>query len=624
MFFPIGSENYVEFPHACIRGCANNDRHFKLETGRNSPTGSGSLVIDCDDKDVTHHLHETMLRAMKDSKDREIYLPRSRNRSQSLSEAQRHNQNFPPKSLPRAVERNRTISEPPDKPDQVTPEPGLPHIRPKSMRYVPYSTSPNIKSPISPVGSMSTGISSDGTGSSNSINDPYLINGDHDFVNYNNQPDVIPEESSGEISIEFNPKQDNGNNNSVNQTLPRTGPTHQNKYNHQKQASLTEFHMDDYMDMSIGSTNSPSYPGPPLPRRNNDSLSSSRSVSKQSSITSPHSGLPPPSQLTQVAPSSSYGSEGEYHIMRPSHSSPQMSPPDQALYFDMDRLNISNTDQLITSTPLKSTSTTTLVHTDSAEHTSSPSPVTKTPPISIRSPAGDGACSLTPSTVLTPPDGDQVDNVARVGKHRVPSGDGGYVVMSPGVSHNMNIAEEHEHTSLAILEESLGGHWRSSPRHVSPSLLKDRSRTDSKRNSSCYDDSEAHWEAWRYEDPPMGPDDNYALVYYPGSGRNVSSSRPTPHPRLSPSSSSSAMSGTPSSDSNFHDRLHQFSSYIRDDDDDTRVTSRPPAIKKSLTSTTPRHIPSNNSSRSNISPFGKTPPSLLAGSPTVNICSNTL
>merc|ERR1711976_203699 len=105
-----------EFPHACIRCCAYNDRHFKLETGRNSPTGSGSLVIDCDDKDVTHHLHETMLRAMKDSKDREIYLPRSRNRSQSLSEAQRHNQNFPPKSLPRAVERNRTISEPPDKP----------------------------------------------------------------------------------------------------------------------------------------------------------------------------------------------------------------------------------------------------------------------------------------------------------------------------------------------------------------------------------------------------------------------------------------------------------------------------------------------------------------------------
>lgn len=153
MFFPIGSETYVEFPHACIRAVANNDRHFKLETGRNSPTGSGSLVIDCEDKNVTHHLHETMLRAMQNSKNKQMYLPqRTRNRSQSLSEAQRHNQNFPPKtSLPRNVERNRTISEPPDKPDQVTPEPGLPPRRPYSMRYGSYSTSPNIKSPISPV-----------------------------------------------------------------------------------------------------------------------------------------------------------------------------------------------------------------------------------------------------------------------------------------------------------------------------------------------------------------------------------------------------------------------------------------------------------------------------------------
>ena len=137
--------------------------------------------------------------------------------------------------------------------------------------------------------------------------------------------------------------------------------------------------------------------------------------------------------------------------------------------------------------------------------------------------------------------------------------------------------------------------------------------------------------------------DNYAMIYYPGS-RNPQGSgpRPTPHSRLSPSSSSSAMSGTPSSDSrftDFHDRLHQFSSFIRDDDDDVAsgasggrpVTSRPPPVtpgsasgRKSLCTTTPKHIPStssNNSSRSNISPFGKTPPSLLAGSPTVSLTS---
>ena len=194
--------------------------------------------------------------------------------------------------------------------------------------------------------------------------------------------------------------------------------------------------------------------------------------------------------------------------------------------------------------------------------------------------------------------------------------------MSPGVSHNMSeglgMVHEDSHCSLAVLEESLGGQWRSSPRHASPSFTKERSRPDSKRNSSCYDDSEAHWDSWRYvDDPGTGPDDNYAMVYYPGR----SASRPTPHSRLSPSSSSSAMSGTPSRDSDFHDRLTQISSYIRDDDDD-RLATRPPAAnnRRSLTATTPRHIPpsSSNSSRSNISPFGKTPPSLLAGSPTVS------
>ena len=108
------------------------------------------------------------------------------------------------------------------------------------------------------------------------------------------------------------------------------------------------------------------------------------------------------------------------------------------------------------------------------------------------------------------------------------------------------------------------------------------------------------------------------------SGRNIPGSRIAnqTHTRLSPSSSSSAMSGTPSSDSNFHDRLHQFSSYIRDDDDVASSASRPPTSfsRKNLSATTPRHIPSsNNSSRSNISPFGKTPPSILAGSPTVKL-----
>ena len=64
---------------------------------------------------------------------------------------------------------------------------------------------------------------------------------------------------------------------------------------------------------------------------------------------------------------------------------------------------------------------------------------------SRRSPRGSDA----PCTVLTPPEADEVDGA----KVRVPSGDGGYVDMSPGVSHNLGILEEQ---SLPILEESLG------------------------------------------------------------------------------------------------------------------------------------------------------------------------
>ena len=59
------------------------------------------------------------------------------------------------------------------------------------MRYgssLPYSTSPNLKSPISPVGSVSAGLSSDGTGSSNSINcEPLGCNGEHGDLSYPGQ-----------------------------------------------------------------------------------------------------------------------------------------------------------------------------------------------------------------------------------------------------------------------------------------------------------------------------------------------------------------------------------------------------------------------------------------------------
>jgi len=99
-----------------------------------------------------------------------------------------------------------------------------------------------------------------------------------------------------------------------------------------------------------------------------------------------------------------------------------------------------------------------------------------------------------------------------------------------------------------LMKFTVGGHWKSSPRHVahahahaSPSSssasflreLRDRPRSDSKRNSSCFDDSETHWEAWRYEDAVSGQDDNYALVYYP-AGRFYTLYLLTPTSELQP------------------------------------------------------------------------------------------
>jgi len=594
-FFPVGSDHCVEFPHACLRCCAHNDRHFKLETGRNSPSGSGALLIDCDHPEVSQYLHQTMVKAMENSKSKEHYLKSSgsRNRSLSLSESQRAStaNHPPPKSIPRNMERNRTISEPPfeagGKPGQVTPEPGMKPPRPHSVRYGSYSTSPNTNplSPTSPVGSVSAGLSSDGTGSSNSINDPYLANGEHEHSNLNSyQPDVIPEESSGEISIEFNPKVD-GASSVVNQTLPRCQAAR--THHHQKQASLSEtFTYDsDYMEMG-GPLAKAS--GPPLPKRNDEQLMKAAM------------GAAGVSGRSEAACSS------DYHAMSPgtgpSPATPQISPT-EGIYFDMDRLNLQKTS---TSTPLKSTSSITLVpvETFEASHLAA-----RTPPVAIKT-------SSMPQTILTPPEGVKL---------RRPSGDGGYVIMSPGVTNNMGLGASimEEPSSLAMLEESLGSTgWRGSPRHASPSTRRDKSsRPNSKRNSYCMDEAEAHWPEWRYETEPLdcSTDDIYQPVNYPVRG-----SRPTPTPlsRVSPASSSSAVSGTPSSDSrftDFHDRLEKVSSYLREEEDDEdRLSKRPPHGRKSVHTPKYMEIPSSkSSSRSNVSPFGRTPPTGASNSPTV-------
>ena len=454
-------------------------------------------------------------------------------------------------------------------------------------------------------------ICSDGTGSSNSINDPYLANGEHEHSNLNSyQPDVIPEESSGEISIEFNPKAEGASSsNSVNQTLPRCQPAR--LHHHQKQASLSDFTYDDYMDMG-GPPPKPSNAAPPLPKRNNEQTS-------YSSSQLPNRSLPVGSSRESVGVSNKKDpnksvtscSSTDYHVMSPlstgpSPATPQISPT-EGIYFDMDRLNLHESS---TSTPLKSTSSITLVPAETFEATHLPA---RTPPVAIKTPSA-------PQTILTPPDGGGV-------KLRRPSGDGGYVIMSPGVSNNMGLESSimEEPSSLAMLEESLGSStgWRSSPRHASPSARtrEKSSRPNSKRNSSCLDEAEAHWPIWRYETEPLdcSTDDIYQPVNYPVRG-----ARPTPGPmsRVSPASSSSAVSGTPSSDSRFTDfhMMEKVSSYLREDEDDEdRLSKRPPHGRKSVHTPKYMEIPSSkSSSRSNVSPFGRTPPTGASNSPTVS------
>ena len=90
-----------------------------------------------------------------------------------------------------------------------------------------------------------------------------------------------------------------------------------------------------------------------------------------------------------------------------------------------------------------------------------------------------------------------------------------------------------------------------------------------------------------------------------------------------------------------HDRLEKFSSYIREEEGEQRTSAGSSGPARRSVVHTPRHLEeyqaphhtiqacnllkcvimqgnSSNSSRSNISPFGRTPPSLLSGSPTVS------
>jgi len=632
LLYPLGDEKCVELPHPCIRNVMYNDKQkvLGLELGRTSPIGSGLLSLESEEKECVSNLHGIFRKSMIGANHRDIIgLPPGRYRSSSFSQ----DRGSKPRGIPHShlssgkqfrdkeLSRNRTISEPVGeggKGGHVTPEPGT-TPRPRSVRY-----SPGILSPTSPVGSVSAGLSDDGTGSSNSIYDP-AINGDFDpHIPY--APEVIPEESSGEVSIEF--KRDAAEAKEVREaaesdrdgssSLPR-------KLNiiHRKQPSLPDY---NYMPMVA----------PPLPARNQEfNLSTSLPAGSTAKVT------PCITSPTDSQPSSSVSSD--YHMMGAAGGvcTPLISP--ESNYLPMDLIS-----QASHSTPPKSTSSVTLVPNQTSQtlvpnqtsqtlvpnQTSTP---IQTKPPSMTSPrscpvlessvAGSRLVSLldmsNPLTVLTPPGG---------GKRRVPSGEGGYVIMSPGVTPlNRENSINEEPSSRAELEESLGGRWQNSP------VTRRRSKPypDSQRNSSCIDESETLW-SWRLNEDadfsddftdqigrsPVGPNDDYMLIL----NHRPSASTPRPISRVSPASSSSAMSGTPSSGSRLADldrsrmadidRLERVQSFLRDQDDD-KVTSRPPRgeVRK-----WGRHIDipsSKSSSRSNVSPFGRTPPSGASNSPTM-------
>ena len=66
--------------------------------------------------------------------------------------------------------------------------------------------------------------------------------------------------------------------------------------------------------------------------------------------------------------------------------------------------------------------------------------------------------------------------------------------------------------------------------------------------------------------------------------------------------------------------MEKVSSYLREDEDEEdRLSKRPPHGRKSVHTPKYMEIPSSkSSSRSNVSPFGRTPPTGASNSPTVS------
>jgi hypothetical protein len=445
----------------------------------------------------------------------------------------------------------------------------------------------------------------------------------------NNPPmDVLPEESSGEMSIELRSSREEFYNKGTAPLYMVPGRKESGTYKpqHKKHLSLTE---DDYMSMTGPER------VPPLPHRHQLGTSHYSSslppdtLTEQDPVTTPQSLASPIDSQS----SSLFSPSGASHLMSPSvTTTPVLGLPDPCEYLAMDMLSVRPVE---IATPVKSSSSLTLVPSPDTITTTTTSilsatstPITPTSAQPINS--GSSSFAKTPPVTIR---SNECDGVER---QRVPSGDSGYVFMSPDVAVNPDQFKDlvDEPSSRLALEERMGGGRRGfgSPRHSSPATRRPPSHTGSKRNSSCLDDNEWIGCEWRLvedvcddhleeEDPPG--DEVYMSVYYP---RNAHTTTPTTGTRVSPASSSSLVSGTPDS-SRFGDlHLDKVVSRLRDDDDD-KLIRRPPRGDTGNKRLSPKYIEipggnSKTSSRSNLSPFGRSSPP--ASSPSVSRISDVI
>ncbi|KAK7867784.1 hypothetical protein R5R35_001203 [Gryllus longicercus] len=76
-----------EFGLMCIRRCGHSDCFFYMEVGRSACTGAGDLWMQTEDPNIAQNMHAAILSAMSNNSSKEDVVPRPRTRSSSAIEA---------------------------------------------------------------------------------------------------------------------------------------------------------------------------------------------------------------------------------------------------------------------------------------------------------------------------------------------------------------------------------------------------------------------------------------------------------------------------------------------------------------------------------------------------------